>query len=226
MDYIKILKNSALFYGLSEEEINKALKYSKMGICVYKKGTYVFNSGDVIKNIGLVVEGTVMVEKEDYYGNRSIIAVVREGDIFGEVYACIKNGQSDVSVSTIKDSKILMVNVEFILSGERDVDGLSGVIERNLVSILAQKAYILTKKISHITKRTTREKLMSYLSETARDSGSGKFKIPFNRQELADYLCVDRSAMSNELSKMRKEGIIEYNKNYFEITDNYRNKEI
>ena len=167
-----------------------------------------------------------MVEKEDYYGNRSIIAVVREGDIFGEVYACIKNGQSDVSVSTIKDSKILMVNVEFILSGERDVDGLSGVIERNLVSILAQKAYILNKKISHITKRTTREKLMSYLSETARDSGSGKFKIPFNRQELADYLCVDRSAMSNELSKMRKEGIIEYNKNYFEITDNYRNKEI
>ncbi len=226
MDYIKILKNSALFYGLSEEEINKALKYSKMGICGYKKGTYVFNSGDVIKNIGLVVEGTVMVEKEDYYGNRSIIAVVREGDIFGEVYACIKNGQSDVSVSTIKDSKILMVNVEFILSGERDVDGLSGVIERNLVSILAQKAYILNKKISHITKRTTREKLMSYLSETARDSGSGKFKIPFNRQELADYLCVDRSAMSNELSKMRKEGIIEYNKNYFEITDNYRNKEI
>ena len=225
MDYIKILKNSALFYGLSEEEINKALKYSKMGICGYKKGTYVFNSGDVIKNIGLVVEGTVMVEKEDYYGNRSIIAVVREGDIFGEVYACIKNGQSDVSVSTIKDSKILMVNVEFILSGERDVDGLSGVIERNLVSILAQKAYILNKKISHITKRTTREKLMSYLSETARDSGSGKFKIPFNRQELADYLCVDRSAMSNELSKMRKEGIIEYNKNYFEITDNYRNKE-
>ena len=197
-----------------------------MGICGYKKGTYVFNSGDVIKNIGLVVEGTVMVEKEDYYGNRSIIAVVREGDIFGEVYACIKNGQSDVSVSTIKDSKILMVNVEFILSGERDVDGLSGVIERNLVSILAQKAYILNKKISHITKRTTREKLMSYLSETARDSGSGKFKIPFNRQELADYLCVDRSAMSNELSKMRKEGIIEYNKNYFEITDNYRNKEI
>ena len=226
MDYIKILKNSALFYGLSEEEINKALKYSKMGICGYKKGTYVFNSGDVIKNIGLVVEGAVMVEKEDYYGNRSIIAVVREGDIFGEVYACIKNGQSDVSVSTIKDSKILMVNVEFILSGERDVDGLSGVIERNLVSILAQKAYILNKKISHITKRTTREKLMSYLSETARDSGSGKFKIPFNRQELADYLCVDRSAMSNELSKMRKEGIIEYNKNYFEITDNYRNKEI
>ena len=226
MDYIKILKNSALFYGLSEEEINKALKYSKMGICGYKKGTYVFNSGDVIKNIGLVVEGTVMVEKEDYYGNRSIIAVVREGDIFGEVYACIKNGQSDVSVSTVKDSKILMVNVEFILSGERDVDGLSGVIERNLVSILAQKAYILNKKISHITKRTTREKLMSYLSETARDSGSGKFKIPFNRQELADYLCVDRSAMSNELSKMRKEGIIEYNKNYFEITDNYRNKEI
>ena len=226
MDYIKILKNSALFYGLSEEEITKALKYSKMGICGYKKGTYVFNSGDVIKNIGLVVEGTVMVEKEDYYGNRSIIAVVREGDIFGEVYACIKNGQSDVSVSTIKDSKILMVNVEFILSGERDVDGLSGVIERNLVSILAQKAYILNKKISHITKRTTREKLMSYLSVTARDSGSGKFKIPFNRQELADYLCVDRSAMSNELSKMRKEGIIEYNKNYFEITDNYRNKEI
>ena len=226
MDYIKILKNSALFYGLSEEEINKALKYSKMGICGYKKGTYVFNSGDVIKNIGLVVEGTVMVEKEDYYGNRSIIAVVREGDIFGEVYACIKNGQSDVSVSTIKDSKILMVNVEFILSGERDVDGLSGVIERNLVSILAQKAYILNKKISHITKRTTREKLMSYLSESARDTGSGKFKIPFNRQELADYLCVDRSAMSNELSKMRKEGIIEYNKNYFETTDNYRNKEI
>ena len=226
MDYIKILKNSALFYGLSEKEINKALKYSKMGICGYKKGTYVFNSGDVIKNIGLVVEGTVRVEKEDYYGNRSIIAVVREGDIFGEVYACIKSGQSDVSVSAVKDSKILMVNVEFILSGERDVDGLSGVIERNLVSILAQKAYILNKKISHITKRTTREKLMSYLSETARDSGSGKFKIPFNRQELADYLCVDRSAMSNELSKMRKEGIIEYNKNYFEITDKYRNERI
>ena len=215
MEYINILKKSNLFKGLSEDEINEAVEYSKIGIKEYKKGECIFTAGQSIKNIGLVLKGAVRIEKEDYYGNRSINTVIREGDIFGEVYACLPYKIADISVWAAKDSDVLMVKTDFIFLKKQDEFFSS--IEKNLISILAQKAFMLNKKINHITKRTTREKLISYLSEQAEYAANNQFEIPFNRQELADYLCVDRSAMSSELSKMKKEGIIDFYKNCFKI---------
>jgi CRP-like cAMP-binding protein len=86
-----------------------------------------------------------------------------------------------------------------------------------MVRLLSYKNLELMKKINHITKRSTREKLLSYLSAEAKKQGSKSFLIPFDRQQLADYLCVERSAMSSELSKMRSEGLLEYQKSFFTL---------
>ncbi len=216
-EYIGIIQKTPLFKGMSREEVQNAVEYLNGRIMDFKKGMYIMRRSEKVKTIGLIIKGTVRIEKEDYYGNRSIIADVNEGDIFGEVYACLDNAALGVNVFAAKDSKILMLDMG-------NVDWEKGAAQEfyvrlihNLISILAFKAYSLNRKIEHITKRSTREKLLSFFSEQAITAQSPSFDISFNRQELADYLCVDRSAMSLELSKMSKDGIIVYNKNHFKL---------
>ena len=216
-EYIGIMQKTPLFKAMSAHEIEKAVEYLSGRVMDYKKGTYIFQYNEKIKNIGLVLKGEVRVEREDYYGNRSIIASISQGDIFGEVYACLENTSLGVNVLAVKDSKILMLNMDKRKLEKGFNQEFYGRLTENLISILAHKAYSLNRKIEHITKRSTREKLLSFFSEQAVLSQSASFDINFNRQELADYLCVDRSAMSLELSKMSKEGIIVYNKNHFEL---------
>ena len=216
-EYIGIIQKTPLFKTMSAEETKKAVEYLKGRVLDYKKGTYIFQRSEKIKNIGLVIKGEARVEREDYYGNRSIIASIGQGDIFGEVYACLENTSLGVNVLAVKDSKILMLNMDKAELEKGFNQEFYAHIIQNLISILAFKAYSLNRKIEHITKRSTREKLLSFFSEQAVLSQSSSFDINFNRQELADYLCVDRSAMSLELSKMSKDGIIAYNKNHFEL---------
>ena len=216
-EYIGIIQKTPLFKTMSAEETKKAVEYLKGRVLDYKKGTYIFQCNEKIKNIGLVIKGEARVEREDYYGNRSIIASIGQGDIFGEVYACLENTSLGVNVLAVKDSKILMLNMDKAELEKGFNQKFYAHIIQNLISILAFKAYSLNRKIEHITKRSTREKLLSFFSEQAVLSQSSSFNINFNRQELADYLCVDRSAMSLELSKMSKDGIIAYNKNHFEL---------
>ena len=182
-----------------------------------KKGEYIYHSDDSIKKIGLVLDGSVRIEKEDYYGNSTIMTSVSKGDIFGEVYSCCHKGASGVSVVAESETKVLMLDTSRIFMCNSSKETFYYKIMHNLINVLASKAYMLNLKIGYICKRTTREKLMSFLSQQAEEKKSNGFYINFNRQELADFLCVDRSAMSNELSKMKKEGIIEYNKNYFKL---------
>ncbi len=224
-EYISIIEKSWLFKNLNNNEIEKAISFLNGQTVFYKKGQYVFNYGDYIKKIGLVLSGWVRIQKEDYYGNRSITTDILKGDIFGEVYIFQNKTSANISAFCVEDTKILLLDILKLIKSEGEsTDILRQKLNVNIIQILAYKAYALNKKIEHITKRTTREKLMSFFSEQAENAGKSSFDISFNRQELADFICVDRSAMSNELGKMKKEGIIDYNKNHFELLKNKYDK--
>jgi CRP/FNR family transcriptional regulator, dissimilatory nitrate respiration regulator len=182
----------------------------------FKKGEMVFAAGDP-PAVGLLQSGAVQVLAEDPMGNRTIIGRMEAGDLFGEAFACAGAEKLPFSVEAAADSDVLLIDVKKILVTCPTACPFHSRLIENLMAILAHKNIMLGAKIRHLSRRTTRDKLLSYLSEQAREAGSRSFTIPFNRQELADYLCVDRSAMSAELSKLKAESMLDYDKNLFTL---------
>lgn len=213
--YLKLLKNTKLFEDITEAEIETVLGCLSASVMSYKKGDIVFHRGERITSVALLLEGGIHIQKEDYWGNLSILNEISEGDIFGEVYACLGNDKILNHAVAVKPSVVLFLDVGRILTLCPSACRFHGRLVQNLLSVLALKNKMLTQKLEHMSQRTTREKLLSYLSEQSLRTGSSSFTIPFNRQQLADFLSVDRSAMSNELSKMRDEGILLFEKNHF-----------
>ena len=206
-----------LFDGIAPEDIDSMLSCLKAKIIRYKKGSAVFLEGDPAGNVGIVLSGKVHIVREDYYGNRNIVAIVSTGEMFGEVFACAGTDLMPVSVFAEEISEIMFIDLRSITTTCGQGCEFHGVIIRNLLRIVSEKNLILNRKIDFLSKRSTREKLLSYLSAQAKRTGSAEFSIPFNRQELADFLCVDRSAMFAELSKMSRDGLIRYEKSRFRL---------
>jgi CRP-like cAMP-binding protein len=216
-NFLEVLKTVELFKGIGESDIQPLLSCLGAKINHYEKGETVFFSGESIKQFGIVLSGQVQVVQEDYYGNRSILSKIDSGSLFGESFACAEIEALPVSVITSAKSELLFIDCRALASPcARACDFHSRLI-RNMLNIVAMKNISLTQKIEFTSKRTTREKLMAYLSAEAKKAGSNRFFIPFNRQELADYLSVDRSAMSAELSKLRNDGVLRFHKNQFEL---------
>jgi CRP-like cAMP-binding protein len=212
---LPILKRSKLFSGIDDKEIKAMLSCLSAERKKYKKGEHILRYGDPVSWIGLVITGSVDVIKEDYWGNRNIVAAILPGQSFAESYACAGDIPLGVSVLTAQDSEILWMNIQKILTACSSACAFHARLIRNLVSLLASKNLMMNEKLTYLAQRSTREKLLSYLSAESMRQHVSSFSIPFDRQQLADYLSVDRSAMSNELSKMRKEGILQYDKNHF-----------
>ena len=218
--YLSLLKNSKLFQGISEDELISMLDCLSAVTRSYRKGEYVFSRGERIDSVALLLEGCIHIQKEDYWGNLSILSEISEGEIFGEVlfgevYACLGSDEILNNAVAVKPGKVLFLDVKRILTMCPLACQFHGRLIRNLLAVLAQKNKMLTRKLEHMSRRTTREKLLSYLSEQSQRAGSPVFDIPFNRQQLADFLSVDRSAMSAELCRMRDEGILSFNRNHF-----------
>ena len=165
----------------------------------------------------MVLAGSVRVVQEDYWGNRAILAVVEAGGLFGEAFVCARAETLPVSVVGHKEGSVLLIGRDRILPAAPAACGFHAALIANLMKILAEKNIALTRKMKHITKKTTREKVLSYLSECAVSSAGETFEIPFSRQELADYLSVERSALSATLGKMRDEGLLTFHKNRFRL---------
>ena len=182
---------------------------------IYQKGECIFHRGERITSVAMLLEGCIHIQKEDYWGNLSILSEISAGEIFGEVYACLGNEEILNNAVAVRQSTVLFLDISRILTVCPSACRFHGRLIRNLLSVIASKNKILTQKLSHMSQRTTREKLLSYLSEQSLRTGCSSFDIPFNRQQLADFLSVDRSAMSNELCKMRDEGILAFDKNHF-----------
>lgn len=215
--YIDIIKRHPLFKGFGDDEIADVLCELGAKRRVKSAGEYIFRVGDRTDHMGFVLSGTVMVIQEDLWGHRHILSKLSSGDIFAEIFASIPDAVLNVNVVADTDCEILMLNIRQLLSSAPSADANIDRLIRNLASLLARKTLALNDKVTHISKRTTRDKLLSFLSAEAARQGSLSFDISFNRQQLADYLCVERTAMSVELSKLQKENILHFNKNHFEL---------
>ena len=171
--------------------------------------------GDPISSLGVLLQGKLSIEHDDLWGNKTILSMITPGNIFAETYACVPGEPLMVNIVAIEDSRILCLNMLHLLTTcERSCPHHNKLI-RNLLAILAQKNLHLSRRSFHTAAKTIRARLLSYLSYEASRQGSLSFDIPFNRQQLADYLNLDRSALSNELSKMQKEQIIICHRNHF-----------
>lgn len=216
-NYISVLKNTKLFSGAGENEISTMLSCLGAKLNRYKKGEYVFRAGEYVHNITVLVEGSLHIQKDDYWGNRTIINIITPGEMFGEAYVSPDSGALLNDVIAIEDSAVMFFDVQQILTMCPSACKFHTLALKNLFFAISEKNRRLVTKLGHISNRTTREKLLSYLSDEAKRNKSASFSIPFNRQQLADFLSVDRSAMSNELSKMRNEGLIKFDKNQFTL---------
>lgn len=216
-NYIKILQKTGLFAGLQENEIESILDCLSAITKNYNKGEAIYRSGEHISAVALLLSGSVHIQKEDYWGNLSILNEITEGDIFGEAYAAPGSEIMVNNAVAVKDSVVLFLDFHHMLTVCTSSCRFHNLLIQNLFAVIAAKNRRLAQKLGHMSQRTTREKLLSYLSEQSTQAGSPTFDIPFNRQQLADFLAVDRSAMSNELSKMRDEGILTYNRSHFTL---------
>ena len=167
--------------------------------------------------LAVLAKGELYVQQEDYWGNRSIIHNGGEGELFGEGYLAPDSGTLLTDVIAAQDSTVLLFRVQRIITTCSNACRFHTAVVQNLFYSISEKNRQLMQKLGHISQRTTREKLISYLSEESKRNGSGSFSIPYNRQQLADFLSVDRSAMSNELCKMRDEGLLTFEKNRFTL---------
>ena len=215
--YIPVLKRTKLFSGVGEEDIASLLSCLGARKKEYKKGEYILREGEHISDIFILVEGKIHIQKDDYWGNRSILSVISVGEMFGEGYAAPESGALLNDVVAVEDSSVIFFDVKRILTTCSSACRFHNMIVQNMFFAISDKNRKLVQKLGHMSGRTTRAKLISYLSEEAKRQGSSTFTVPFNRQQLADYLCVDRSAMSNELCKMRDEGMIKFEKSRFEL---------
>ena len=194
-----------LFRGVPAEELPALLARASARTCAFQKGELLLRRGDVTRRLGLVLEGSVHIIREDFWGNRSIVGLAGPGEVFAESYA-LAGEPLEVSVLAAAPGAALFL----------EADGLTDArLTANLLHLLARKNLMLTRKMRHMARRTTRDKLLSYLSAQALAAGSSEFDIPMDRQQLADYLAVDRSAMSAALGKLRDEGVLTFRKNHF-----------
>ena len=208
-------RNNPLWNGIGHDDFEKMFRCIGAGTRRYAKGDMILLAGDAVKFIGLVLSGGVKIIREDADGNVTIMTELGVSEIFGEVFACAGIGVSPVTVRASEDCEILFINYKKVITSCASACGFHSKLIENMLGILAKKNLMLNQKIEVLSKRTIREKLLTFFD--AQRGSAKKFSIPYNREELAHLICADRSATSNELCKMRDEGLIKFRKNEFEI---------
>lgn len=216
-EYFDLLSSSPLFFGIDEEELGSMLHCLGAKVMDVAKGEPVFLEGDDAGFIGIVLEGSVQIVQEDYFGSRSVIHHSLPGDIFAEAFSFTGRETMPVSGYAVKNSRVMLLACRRMMTVCSNACGFHNRLVKNLLQLVSRKNLMLSEKIRYMSRKTTREKLLAYLSDQAKLSDSPEFTIPFDRQALADYLGVERSAMSAEISKLRKDGLIETNGSRFRI---------
>ena len=218
MDVSKI-KNTILFRGMSEKEISDALEGLRAVTKKYKKGATILHAGSVTKRMGLVLEGSVTIENNDVWGNRTIFSHVGKNQFFAETYGLLANEPMLVDVVANEDCNILFLSIGSLGRGFPDQESWTAKIMSNLLIISTQKNLTLSGRIFHTAPKTIRGRVMSYLNSVSIQKGMTEFDIPFDRQQMADYLNLDRTAISKELRKMKDDGLIDFHKNHFHLKE-------
>lgn len=214
---MEILQQSPLFAGIAPSDLTGMLGCLGARAKRYNKGEVILAEGGPACDVGLLLAGRVQVIRTDYYGNRSIMLNIAPGQLFAESFACVQAEHLPVSVVAVEECEALLLDCRRLLTTCCNACEFHSRIIFNLLQIVAEKNLSLHRKALITAKRTTREKLMTYLLMQAKECGRADFTIPFDRQGLADYLAVDRSGLSAELSKLRQEGVLDYYKNSFRL---------
>ena len=216
-DEFDVLAACPLFEGVSRQDMAAMLQCMQARTVDVPKGGTVFRAEAPAEYVGILLSGGAQVLRDDYDGNRSIQAVIGPGELFGETFACAGVGRLPVSVEADRPSRVLLIQLKRIIETCPSACGFHNRVVLNLLRVLAAKNLMLNGKLDITSRRTTREKLLAYLASQARAAGSNRFVISFDRQGLADYLGVDRSALSVEIGKLRREGVIESERSAFTL---------
>ena len=211
------IRDSTLFSNIGEEDFLKLSKCLSVREKHMERDSFVFRAEDSVRNVYYIYSGSMHIIDEDFWGNRSIIETMQAGTLFGEAYVFSSKEQHIVSVIAAEDSIILEISPKKLFEICPNGCQCHAQLIRNTLTIVSEKIVRLTEKLAHIMRRTMREKLLSYLSKCAQAAKSNSFVIPYSRQQLADYLCVDRSALSHELSRLQSQKMLRYSKNHFEL---------
>ena len=216
MDFIGLSK-TALFRGATPQEVETMLTCLGAEVRQFSKGEMIYRTGDVVTSLGVVLSGSVLIENDDLWGNTTVLDSIGPGQIFAETYACAYGEPLMVNVVAAEPTEVLFLNADRVLRVCSHACDHHSKLIRNLLSISAQKNLNLSRKIFHTASKSIRGRLLSYLSYQAVRSGSRSFAIPFNRQQLAAYLNVGRRALPNGRSEMQKGGLLEVDRNQFEL---------
>ena len=211
------LSNSLIFTDIPEESVEKLCGCLQAVEKNYDSDAFVFREDDAVRYVYFILSGSFHIITEDFWGNRSIIETMNEGTLFGEAYLFSGRKEYIVSVVAASDSVLLQIEPQKMFESCPNSCECHSRFTKNILALISEKIVRLTEKSGHIMQRTTQEKLLSYLSKCAKIEKSNSFLIPYSRQQLADYLCVERSALSHELSKLQRLGMIQYRKNSFEL---------
>ena len=217
MDELRILANAALFAGVASADISAMLRCLSPRRRHYQAGETILHAGDLALEVGVVLEGSVRVERVDAWGNRFILERFGPGEVFAEAYACVEGEPLLVDVVAAEACETLFLDTARVLSLGPTADACHARLVRNLLTEMAKKNLLLSRRIRLIAPHTIRERLLAYLSGEVVRRGTRTFVIPFDRQQLADYLAVERSALSAELSRMRRDGLIECERSRFTL---------
>jgi len=214
LDY-PFLSKTTLFRGAEAHEIAAMLACLQPERRQYEKGQTILHAGQTVRAMGLVLSGSVSIEHDDVWGNKSILDHALPGQVFAETYACVPDEPLPIRVVAAERCTVLFLDMGRVLHPCANACDFHGTLIRNLLSISSQKNLRLSRRIFHTSAKTIRGRLLSYLSFQATQLGRQEFDIPFNRQQLADYLSVDRSALSAELGKMQQEGLLRFHRSHF-----------
>ncbi len=210
-EYSNVINKLPLFAGLADENIADILDRSKVRRQQLRQGENIISLGSRVTSIGVLLSGSARVVKDDFWGNSTILAHLESGDIFGEAFAC-SGCAATVDVYAESDADVLWLPYAELVQADE-----SGAVNRRLVYMFARKNVFLTDRIEHLSQRSLREKILSYLKQQALEAGSSSFTISLDRAGMADYLAADRSALSAMLGRLKKEGVIDFYKNNFTL---------
>lgn len=209
------IRSNPLFKGIGVDDFEAMLRCIEGCVQKYEKGAVIQLAGNPVKTVGLVVSGTVQVLREEVGGKQNLMTELKEGELFGEVFACVEVSHSPVTVLASEPAEVLHLNYRKVITSCSSACIFHQRLVENMLMLIAKKNLLLYQKNEILSKRTTRERLLLFFD--SQRQGARRFTVQFSREELAAYLCVERSAMSAELSKMQREGLIRYERNRFEI---------
>ena len=217
MDPRELVTTCPLFREIDPEELGAMLKCLSAREVTPGRGEFIMASPGTAPLMGVVLEGEVEMISEDYFGKKSLLTVLSVGSVFGESYSCVKARNRTIAYQANGKCRVLLLDYDRILHACKLVCRFHHRMIENMVELIAEKNLELIEKLEVTSRTSIREKLLTYLTRQAERAGSLTFTVPLGRTELAEYLCADRSAMTRELSRMREEGLIDFNKRTFTL---------